>query len=110
LNYQRVFDRIRANAEKSLPRVVALDLSGVMDVEYTALKMLTEAESRTREQGIELWLVGLTPEVLAVVNRSPLGRSLGRERMFHNLEQAVASYLGTSTGTRPGAPEATSSS
>jgi len=72
-----------------------------MDVEYTALKMLTEAESRTREQGIALWLVGLTPDVLAVVNRSPLGRSLGRERMFHNLEQAVESYLGTPAEPRP---------
>jgi len=109
-NYQRVFDKIRAKVEESRPQVLALDLSGVFDVEYTALKMLTEADSRTHENGIALWLVGLTPEVLTVVNRSPLGRSLGRERMFHNMEQAVASYLGTSTGTRPGAPEATSSS
>jgi high affinity sulfate transporter 1 len=108
-NYQRVFDKIRAKIEESRPRVLALDLSSVFDVEYTALKMLTEAESRTRENGITLWLVGLTPEVLAVVNRSPLGRSLGREGMFHNLEQAVSSYLGTSTATLPGAPEATGS-
>jgi len=84
-------------------------LSGVLDVAYTALKVLTEAESRTRENGIARWLVGRTPEVLAVVKRSPLGRSLGREGMFHNLEQAVSSYLGASSATRPGAPEATGS-
>ena len=93
-NYQRALDRIRALVEPSRPRVLALDLSGVIDLEYTALKMLTEAEGRARERGVTLWLVGLTPEVLAVVQRSPLGRLLGRERMFFNLEQAVASYLG----------------
>jgi high affinity sulfate transporter 1 len=101
-NYQRVFDRIRALAEETRPepRVLALDLSGVFDLEYTALKMLTEAEGRASERGITLWLVGLTPEVMAVVRRSPLGGLLGRERMFHNLEQAVAAYLGM-PGGRP---------
>jgi hypothetical protein len=40
------------------PKVVALDLSGVYDLEYTALKMLIEAEKRNRDQGILLWLSG----------------------------------------------------
>jgi hypothetical protein len=54
--------------------------------------MLTEAEQRHRERGISLWLVGLNPGVLAMVQRSPLGETLGRERMFFNLEQAVSKY------------------
>ncbi|MBL8201584.1 MAG: SulP family inorganic anion transporter [Chromatiales bacterium] len=91
-NAERVRDRIRPLVEEARPRVVALDLSGVFDVEYTALKMLTEAEVSQREQGIELWLVGLTPEVLALVQRSALGQALGQGRMFFNLEQAVARY------------------
>ena len=41
------------------PRVIALDLSGVPDLEYTALRMLAEAEKRQRERGVTLWLVGL---------------------------------------------------
>jgi SulP family sulfate permease len=92
-NYQRAFDKIRALVEAGRPRVLALDLSGVFDLEYTALKMLTEAEVRTREGGITLWLVGLTPQVLTVVQRSPLGQVLGRDRMFQNLEQAVVTHL-----------------
>ena len=71
---------------------MALDLSGIFDVEYTALKMLTEAEARQRQAGITLWLVGLTPEVLELVQRSPLGQVLGNECMFFNMEQAVARY------------------
>jgi MFS superfamily sulfate permease-like transporter len=64
------------------PRVVAFDLGGVFDLEYTAMKALTEAEKRSRANGVLLWLVGLTPGVLNVVQHSPLGEALGRERMF----------------------------
>lgn len=91
-NAERVSDRVIPLIEEAQPRVVALDLSGVFDVEYTAMKMLTEAALRRREAGIELWLVGLTPDVLATVRRSPLGEALGHEQMFFNLEDAVARY------------------
>jgi hypothetical protein len=54
--------------------------------------MLTEAEKKERAKGISLWLVGLNPGVLAMVQRSPLGEALGREAMQFNLELAVAKY------------------
>ena len=72
--------------------MVAMDLSGVFDLEYSALKMITEAEAKARERGAWLWLVGMTPEVFALVQRSPLGQVLGTERMIFNLEQVVARY------------------
>jgi high affinity sulfate transporter 1 len=92
VNAELIADKLRPLIASSHPKVVALDLSGVSDLEYTALKMLTEAEKRNRDHGLTLWLVGLQPTVLATVQRSPLGRTLGRERMFFNLEQAVARY------------------
>jgi MFS superfamily sulfate permease-like transporter len=93
-NAQRIGARIRALVDEAKPKVVALDLSAVFDLEYTALKMMIEGEERNREQGIELWLVGLTPDVLAVVQRSSLGETLGRDRMLFNLEVAVEKYHG----------------
>jgi anti-anti-sigma regulatory factor len=84
--------KIRPIVEASNPRIVAMDLEAVFDLEYTALKALTEAEKRARESGVLLWLVGLNPGVLETVRHSPLGQTLGRERMFFNLEQAVARY------------------
>ena len=75
------------------PKIVAIDLSGVYDLEYTALKMLIEGEKRHRESGVLLWLVGLNPEVLDVIRRSPLGETLGRERMHFTLEVAIDKYL-----------------
>jgi high affinity sulfate transporter 1 len=96
MNYQRVFDKIRALVEERQATIIVLDMSGVMDVEYTALKTMAAAEQRMRENGLALWLVGLTPDVLTVVLRSPLGRALGRERMFYSLEEAVATYVSRS--------------
>ncbi len=96
-NAERIGQKIRALAAEAAPRVVAIDMSAVFDLEYTALKMLTEGEKRQREQGIDLWLVGLTPAVLSMVQRAPLGETLGRERMLFNLEAAVERYRARSS-------------
>ena len=45
-----------------------------------------------KERGVSVWLVGLTPDVLAAVRRSPFGQAVGQERMFFNLDQAVAKF------------------
>ena len=92
-NAERIGEKMKVLVDEAKPRVVAVDLSGVPDLEYTALKMLIEGEKRQRERGVALWLVGLNPEVLSVIQRSSLGKVLGRERMHFNLELAVAKYL-----------------
>jgi sulfate permease, SulP family len=94
-NAERIGEKMKVLADEAKPRVVALDLSGVPDLEYTALRMLIDAEKRQRERGVSIWLVGLNPEVLSVIQRSSLGKVLGRERMHFNLELAVAKYLAT---------------
>jgi high affinity sulfate transporter 1 len=93
LNAEHIAQKTRLLVEEAKPKVVAIHLRGVFDLEYTALKMLIEAEKRARARGISLWLVGLNPEVLAMVQRSPLGEILGRDGMHFNLEMAVAKYL-----------------
>lgn len=98
-NAQHIGQKINLLVNEVKPTVVALDLSGVSDLEYTALKMLSEGEKRQREGGVLLWLVGLNPGVLQVVQRSPLGTALGRERMQFSLELAVAQYVQQSTRT-----------
>jgi sulfate permease, SulP family len=92
-NAGHIREKMKPLLDEAKPKVLGLDLSGVMDLEYTALKMLIEAEKRGRERGTSLWLVGLNPEVLAMVQRSSLGEVLGREQMHFNLEVAVAKYL-----------------
>ena len=91
-NAEHVGQKMKPLVDQAKPKVIALDLSGVPDLEYTALKMLTEAEKRQRERGVSLWIVGLNPTVLQMVQRSPLGEILGREAMHFNVETAVAKY------------------
>jgi sulfate permease, SulP family len=47
-NAERIADQMRPLIADANPRVVALDLSRAPDLEYTALKMLTEGEEATR--------------------------------------------------------------
>jgi len=91
-NAQGIGERMWPLIEQARPSVVLMDCSAVFDIEYTALKMLTEAEERLRRDGIALWLAALNPEVLAMVRNSSLGPILGRERMFFNLETAVEKF------------------
>jgi sulfate permease, SulP family len=89
LNADTVAQKIRPLAAESKPKIVVLDLSGVFDLEYSALRALIDAERRQREAGVLFALAGLSPAVLETVRRSPLGETLGRERLFFNLEMAV---------------------
>jgi MFS superfamily sulfate permease-like transporter len=61
-------------------------------MEYTALKVFAESEEKLRRAGCELWLAGLNPAVLEVVERSQFGAALGRERMFPNMQTAVEEF------------------
>jgi sulfate permease, SulP family len=101
-NAAHIRQKIQRFIAEAKPDVVALDLGSVFDLEYTALKMLTEAERAGREHGISLWLTGLNPGVLATVRHSSLGETLGHGRMFFNMEQAVARYQASATlGSNP---------
>ena len=91
-NAQQVGDVVRPLIEQCKPKVVLIHCRAITDVEYTALRMLGEAEERLRRDGIELWLAGMNPSVFAVVERSKLGKALGKERMFMNMEQAVERF------------------
>ncbi|MDH5315681.1 MAG: STAS domain-containing protein, partial [Gemmatimonadota bacterium] len=93
LNAARIGEKIQPLLEEMQPDTVVLDMRGVFDLEYTALKALTEAEERMRQRGVRVWLVGMAPAVFAMVQRSALGRTLGREGMHFNLEIAVSKYL-----------------
>lgn len=91
-NADNIAQKFRQYIALAKPTIVVLDMGGVFDIEYTALRMLMDAEKRMRSAGMTLWLAGLNPGVLAMVQRSPLGAALGHERMFYNLDQVVARY------------------
>jgi SulP family sulfate permease len=92
-NAQNIGDRVWPLVREARPQVLLLDCGGIPGLEFTALKMLGEAEAKLREEGVSLWLAALSPESLRLVQGSPLGARLGRERMFFTVPQAVERYL-----------------
>jgi MFS superfamily sulfate permease-like transporter len=91
-NAQQVSDRIRALVAQYQPRVLALDMSRVVDIEYSALQMLIEGERRTTEEGGTFWLADLSPGVMESIKASGLADRLGRERLFFNARAVIQHY------------------
>lgn len=89
MNAERVAEKIRPLIAQHRPRYVVLDMSGLFDLEYSALSALVDAQRRHRAAGVQLVLVELNKDVLAMVRRSTLDDAVGEEHMFQNLETAV---------------------
>jgi len=92
-NAAQLAHKIEPIIKRVQPKVVAVDASGILDMEYTALKMFAQVAKRQSERGVQLWLIGLTPRVLGIVQRSTSAELLRTEGMHLNLEIAVARYL-----------------
>jgi high affinity sulfate transporter 1 len=92
VNAQYVGDQIRELVAKHRPRVLALDMSRVPDIEYSALQALIEGEKRLAESGIEVWMAALNPGVLETARHAGLDQRLGRERLLFNARAAIERY------------------
>jgi len=92
VNAQNVSEQIQAMIDKYQPRVVALDMSRVPDLEYSALQALMEGEKRLTERGLVVWLAGLNPGVLEMVRHSGLADRLGRDRLLFNARAAIERF------------------
>jgi high affinity sulfate transporter 1 len=92
VNAQNVSDQINALIAKHKPRVVALDMSRVPDIEYSAWQTLVEGEKRMMDGGTIVWLVGLNPGVMEVARHAGLDERLGRDRMLFNARAAIERY------------------
>jgi len=90
-NAQFVSEQISALVNEHQPRVLVLDLSRVVDLEYSVLQALIEGDRRIAARGVTVWVAGLSPDVLEVVRRSALADQLG-DRMLFNTRIAIARY------------------
>jgi anti-anti-sigma regulatory factor len=92
VNAQYVGEQIQALVDQYKPRVVALDMSRVIDIEYSALSALMEGEKRATAAGTVVWLAALNPGVLDVVRSSGLAERLGRDRLLFNARAVIERY------------------
>jgi high affinity sulfate transporter 1 len=98
VNATYVGEQIKALIAHYQPQVVALDMSRVPDIEYSALQMLMEGEARFTERGVTLWLAALNPSVLEVVRKAGLAERLGRDRMLFNARAAIERFQAQQAG------------
>ncbi len=91
-NAQQVVDRIRELARQAKPSVLMLDLSRVVDIEYSALQAIIEGERSLAEEGIVLWLAGMNPDVEEYVRVSGFAETLGAQRTFSNTRAGIRHY------------------
>ena len=106
VNAQNVAERMKALIAQHQPRVLILDMSGVQDIEYSALQMMVEGEQRFAGRGVSLWLAGLNPGVLEIVRHSGLAERLGPQRMFFNAHAALEQVQAMQAASGGAAPSA----
>lgn len=91
-NVANAAEKLRALVARSNARVITLECSAIIDIEYTALVGLQEAEHNLRQRGVTLWLAAVNPGVMATIERSPLKAALGPDRIFRNAYAAMAAF------------------
>jgi high affinity sulfate transporter 1 len=91
-NASALRQKVRSIAQRERPTTLILELSAVPAIEYSGLVELTELEEELRKSGIILWFATLNSTVFELIERAPLGTTMGHERMFFNLPSAVEHY------------------
>ncbi|MBK5108791.1 MAG: STAS domain-containing protein, partial [Anaerolineales bacterium] len=85
-------DQIALMAREHQPKIIVLDCSPVPNFEYTSIKQFSDFDDKLHTSGVTLWLAALNREAFETIEKTELGKALGHERMFLNLEQAVEAY------------------
>lgn len=92
VNVQDVAARIEALAAEHRPRVLALDMSRVPDIEYSALKTLEELAHTLAGNGVVIWVAALNPGVMEVARNAGWDERLGRDRLLFNARAVIEKY------------------
>jgi hypothetical protein len=77
-------------------------MSRVLDIEYSALKMLMEGEQRGTAQGTIVWVADLSPRVRECFESSGFAARLGKDRLFFNARAVIRHYQDAFASAAPG--------
>ena len=92
VNAKRVRDAIRDELrDPGAPvRVVLLDLSFTPELDIQDVNVLASLHHQLDGQGVALWLGGVHAQVQDMLVRSGLADTIGRARLYRDVEDAVA--------------------
>jgi MFS superfamily sulfate permease-like transporter len=88
--------RLRALIAATQPvRLVVIEGSGVLDVDYTGARILCDAIARLRKDGVEVALARLSdPNAQAAAKRTGLIDSVGEDHVFRSVDEAIVALGG----------------
>ena len=94
LFFMNAFDFYKKVMEASPPgtKVVILNMEANVELDSTALDMLTELHTSLDKQGTELWLARVKNDVLLPMRDHGVAEAIGEENMYPTLPTAVAAY------------------
>jgi sulfate permease, SulP family len=82
--------RLMAAVERAAPRLLILEASGIIDIDYTAAVMLRDLIPALRQRGIEIAVARLSAQrARRQAERTGLLDALGRRFVFRSVEDAV---------------------
>ena len=93
VNARYVADRIEALVRERCPHTLALDLSRVPDIEYSAFGTLQEMEQRLSKGGVTVWYADMSPTVRQRLQAAGIARRIGNDRLFPNARAVISRYV-----------------
>ena len=86
-------------------RWVVLDMEAVADTDSTATQMLVELLEDLAGRGITVVFARLKAPVAAYLERAGIGAAAGSDRVYLEVDDAVAAFRGLTSGEPPGPPD-----
>lgn len=91
-NAESFMSALLSRVRDSAPAVrwLVLRLDGIDEIDYIAAQMLMELSDRMESKGVTLILTGLSPVVARFLEEFGVLATIGHERVFSSLHDAVA--------------------
>ena len=96
VNSRCVADRIEALVHERRPTTVALDLSRVPDIEYSAFETLQGLEQRLSKGGVTVWYADMSPTVRQRLQAAGIVARIGNDRLFPNARAVIRHFEASS--------------
>ena len=75
------------------PRVVLLDGESINSIDATAISMMEELRNELEQDGIMLWFARVKTNVMAIMERTDIIDTIGREHFYISVQEGVDEFL-----------------
>lgn len=90
LNAENFSADVQNTLKSAAPKLLVLEASGIVEIDFTAAQMLLELAGECRKQGVTLAVARLeSPRAQQAFERFGIYGALPREHVFHSVDEAV---------------------